>query len=260
MNKCTQKSFIKSFIAYLAKKYFYLKNYQFYFDTIIAPSKFTADIFRKTNRFRSNKIAHLPTFIWKENIAENVKEISEQKKLCYFGRIADDKGIITVLKALKILKNENISPILSIMGDDDNEYAKELKIFIKKWELDNVEFLGYKKKAELLSTIKNYAYSVIPSLWYDNMPNSLIESQAMGLPIIASKIGSLNELVIDGFNGFLFEPENEMDLAQVIKKAIQLTNKDIITLSENSINWTKTNCSEEKHYSNLLSIFENALK
>lgn len=260
LNKCTQKSYIKSIISYFARKYFDLKKYQNAFDTIIAPSKFTAEIFNNYKKYNRKKVVHLPTFIWKEEISNFVEKNIYDRKICYFGRIADDKGILTVLLALKILKKESISPQFTIIGDDNNEYGKQLKETCLILGLDNVNFAGFMSKPELLSIISDYSFSVVPSKWYDNMPNSLIESQALGLPVIASKIGSLNELITENYNGFLFAPDDENDLAQVLKKALAIKNSELNKLRLNSLNWTKKNCSEEKHYNALIEIFNDCIE
>jgi len=54
---------------------------------------------------------------------------------------------------------------------------------------------------------------VVPSVWYEGFPRTIVEAFASGVPVIASRIGSLAEVVTDGKTGLLFNPGDEQDLA-----------------------------------------------
>ena len=69
-------------------------------------------------------------------------------------------------------------------------------------------------------------FSVAPSLLYDNMPNSVLESLAAGTPAIASNHGSFPEIIINGDTGLLFNPGDVKDLSNKIK--ILLDNKKLL--------------------------------
>jgi glycosyltransferase involved in cell wall biosynthesis len=58
---------------------------------------------------------------------------------------------------------------------------------------------------------------IVPSLWYENSPNVVLEAMAHGRPVVASDLGSLPEEVIDGETGLCFKPGNEEDLADQVK-------------------------------------------
>jgi glycosyltransferase involved in cell wall biosynthesis len=59
----------------------------------------------------------------------------------------------------------------------------------------------------------------MPSIWYENFPRTLVEAFACGLPVIASRLGAMAELIDDGFTGLLFEPGNAKDLADKLEWA-----------------------------------------
>src|SRR5699024_338275 len=132
----------------------------------------------------------------------------------YFGRITEEKGVETVIKAYEKLPGYE----LKIMGDDTTEEGTRLKDYVKKHKMHNVEFLGFKNGIELEEIIKGARFTLIPSIWYDNLPNTALESFQYSKPVIASNIGSLPELVIDGMNGYLFEPGNDSALVRAIRK------------------------------------------
>lgn len=67
---------------------------------------------------------------------------------------------------------------------------------------------------DLQSRLQQAAYLVLPTLTYEPMPRALIEAFANAVPVIASRIGSLADLVEPGRNGLLFEPGSARDLAR----------------------------------------------
>lgn len=74
--------------------------------------------------------------------------------------------------------------------------------------------LGVPARADVHAKMRRAAYLVMPSLSYEATPRALIEAFAHGLPVIASRLGSLAELVEPGRNGLLFEPGSARDLAR----------------------------------------------
>jgi glycosyltransferase involved in cell wall biosynthesis len=74
--------------------------------------------------------------------------------------------------------------------------------------------LGAGKRADVHAKMRRAAYLIMPSLAYERMPRALVEAFAHGLPVIASRLGALAELVEPGRNGLLFEPGSARDLAR----------------------------------------------
>jgi glycosyltransferase involved in cell wall biosynthesis len=67
---------------------------------------------------------------------------------------------------------------------------------------------------ELAARLQRAAYLVLPTLTYDPMPRPLVEAFANGVPVIASRVGTLAELIEPGRNGLLFEPGSARELAR----------------------------------------------
>lgn len=102
---------------------------------------------------------------------------------------------------------------VKIMGDDTTDEAKRLKAYIKEKKIQNVEFWAL-KPVRVEEIIKGARFTLIPSIWYDNLPNTALESFQYSKPVIASDIGSLPELVLDGVNGYLFKPADVRELCE----------------------------------------------
>ena len=119
--------------------------------------------------------------------------------MIYLGRLAKEKGIMTLIKALARLPK---SKLLIIGGGPERE---SLEKYVLEQRLRNIEFAGEKGGDELRSLVRNCRFMVVPSEWYDNSPLVIYEAFAYGKPVIGSKMGGISELIDDNENGFHFE-------------------------------------------------------
>src|SRR5690606_13863108 len=78
---------------------------------------------------------------------------------------------------------------------------------------------GWQDPQQIYAQMRQAAYLVMPSIWYENFPRTLVEAYACGLPVIASRLGAMAELVRDGETGLLFEPGDAADLARKLQWA-----------------------------------------
>ena len=80
----------------------------------------------------------------------------------------------------------------------------------------NIEFSGRLNLQKLGHVISGSKFCVVPSLWYENMPYSILEAFSYGKTVVASRIGGIPEIVTKNVNGELFEPGNIMDFCEKI--------------------------------------------
>ncbi len=244
--RCVQGSLAASVIRVVSMKiHSFLKIYD-KVDAFITPSNFLRKKLIE-NEFNEKKIFCIPTFTTSKSV---INDLKVGKYGLYFGRITEEKGVEIAVKAFEQLPGK----CLKIMGDDTTQEAEKLKQYIKDKNIKNIEFLGFKKGAELESIIDNSRFVVIPSVWYDNLPNTALESFNHSKPVIASNIGSLPELVVDGFNGYLFEPGSVEDL----KAKISLMENDsvVINMGQNSNKRLIQDFGVKKHYDALMGVFQ----
>lgn len=259
-HKCVHGTLAQSFVYYLTQKYNELRKFEDKIDAFITPSKFTKNTIQKSKQFKNLKFYHVPTFIEKfQELAKKDRAYNTNDNInfCYVGRIAEDKGINILIDAINKLSNKKLNIQIDIYGDDNNQYAIEQLETVNRLNLKNIEFKGYVKASIINEVFKKYHYSIIPSKWYDNMPNSLIESSINGIPVIVSNVGSLGELINDGENGFTFEHNNSQSLADKIESLFLVSEENYNQLSQNSYNWIKDYSDKSKHYNLLINIFEN---
>lgn len=248
--KCVKGSLLASLIRVFSMKLHNILKVYDDVDAFVSPSEFLKKKLVE-NGFPERKITCIPTFTESET---KIKEPNIGTYGLYFGRIAEEKGVETVIKAYEKLPNYSVK----IVGDDMTEEARRLKTYVKTHKLSNIEFLGFRGGIELEKIISGARFTLIPSIWYDNLPNTALESFRYSKPVIASNIGSLPELVIDGFNGFLFEPRNSEELAEKIR---ELDNDETVKImGANSRDRLADQFAPKAHYHALMDVFNNVCK
>ncbi len=243
--RCVKNSVFASVIRVFSMKVHNAMSIYEEIDAYITPSKFLK-MKLVENGFDENKIHNIPTFT-RDNLRTDTLSVGFYG--LYFGRITKEKGVETVVKAYEMMPDHQ----LKIMGDDKTEEARRLKNYVKKKRIKNIEFVGFKSGEELETIIKNARFTLIPSIWYDNLPNTALESFKYGKPVIASNIGSLPELVLDEVNGYLFETGNVKSLIE----KIQLLDDDaaVAYMGSCSKKRLEDKFSPRAHYSALIKLF-----
>lgn len=132
----------------------------------------------------------------------------------FVGRLSAEKGVSTVLSAWKHLR----LPIpLTVIGGGPDE--SQLRAQAARDALANVRFLGRIPREQTLAAINSARFLVFPSVWYENFPVTIAESFACQTPVIASRLGAMQEIVSDGRTGLLFSPGDPEDLARKVEWA-----------------------------------------
>lgn len=248
--RCVKGSLFASVVRVFSMKVHNLMKVYDKVDAFITPSEYLKGKLSE-NGFDKEKIHCIPTFTASKS---EVGEPRIGEYGLYFGRITEEKGVDTVVKAYEKLPGYRVK----IMGDDTTEEAVRLKKYVEEKRLDNIEFLGFKGGAELEEIIKEAKFTLIPSIWYDNLPNTALESFQYSKPVIASNIGSLPELVVDGDNGFLFEPGNAQELAEKIKRFDD--DETVETMGKNSRKKLEERFAPDKHYNALMKLLKDVMK
>ncbi len=249
LNRCTKKSTTKSLVNTL-EMYIHHKILGIYkkIDLYISPSKFLMNKVKEIG-FKGD-IVYLPNFVDLKEYEPVYK--NKNKSILYFGRFSKEKGIETLIDAIK-----NLDVELKIIGS--GPYEDELKNKVKVENINNVYFLGYKEERELIDIVRKSLFVVIPSEWYENNPMSVLESFVLGKPVVGARIGGIPELVIDGKTGFTFESGNAQDLREKINYLLA-NPKMVIEMGRNAREFVEKNFSSEKHYKKLMRIYRAAIE
>lgn len=150
------------------------------------------------------------------------KEIGEERMICLgmMCRLTATKDIPTIFNALNELRGKPYFNRLRFLLAGDGEKRKEWEALTKSLNItEQVEFLGMLKEAELFDFMKELDI-YIQSTFGETMSISVMQAQAMALPIVASSVNGVKEFIVDGETGFLFELENAKALAEKIDDLI----------------------------------------
>ncbi|MBF0618901.1 MAG: glycosyltransferase family 4 protein [Candidatus Omnitrophica bacterium] len=125
----------------------------------------------------------------------------------YGGRLSEEKGVRTLLHAWLRLKG---IPLV-IAGTGPLE--EELRAMAARDPSAQISFTGFLEKEEYLHKLRGARCVIIPSECYENFPVTMVEAFACGIPVVGSRIGSLEGLIKDESNGLLFSPRSPEGLA-----------------------------------------------
>lgn len=249
-NKCANNSYINSTIKVLALKVHDILKIRDKISAFVIPANFTIIKFIEFG-VPKDKIFHVPTFFNFQN--ENKTEVKYDNFFLYLGRVDPDKGLLTLVKAF-----ENSKYKLTIIGFSIEGYDVYLKEYLKD-KNHNITFKGKLEFSEIIPYLENCLCTICPSEWYDNFPNSVLESFAYRKPVIASNLGSLKELVIEYTTGLHFEVGDIKSLRKKIEFMIENKN-EVIRMGNNAYDKLKNEYSSQIHYNKLIEVFENILR
>lgn len=249
--KCIKDSYTKSLIGYLeAKLQKDILKTAGKIDIFLAPSRFMKKKAIEAG-IPAKKIIHLPYFV---NINEKHNNSFLKEKnpyLLYFGRLSQEKGVKLLIKSFLNLSDKFPKWKLKIAGNGPEK--DELKRLAENNK--NIEFLGRKQRSQLKKIISKSYLTILPSIWPDNFPFSILESLVLTKPVLAAKIGGIPELIKDRKTGLVFKPNNQKDLTEKIIWAIN-NKKEMKKISNNIQKGILDKYSKEKHYNKLIKIYE----
>lgn len=126
----------------------------------------------------------------------------------FVGRLSEEKGVVPLLAAW-----ENLDIPLKIVGDGPMQ--TQVKQAAQR-SGSTIEWLGRLEPSQVTELMARARALIFPSICYEGMPLSILEAFASGLPVIASKLGAMQEMINDKYNGVHFEAGNPQDLAEKV--------------------------------------------
>ena len=213
IHKCSHGSSFMSRLSYKEAKFVRKNNFAEKVDLMICPSDFLRKKLLEAH-FTNTRMITMRNPLTIDDVAQ---DFCNDNYLLYFGRLSPEKGILNLIEAVKDLEVQ-----LKVVGEGPQ--MKELREFVTSNNVKNVSFEGYKTGVELTDFVRKSKAVVLPSVWYENGPYSVMEAMLLGKPLIVSKMGGLPELVVDKKNGYIFE--TTLGLKQAIIDMFNLTNTE----------------------------------
>jgi len=246
-NRCIHGSLATSgLVAVESALHRILGLYKNTLDRIVAPSRFFKTKLEEWG-WSADKIVYIPNFVDEPKFE---KHTSPGKYFLYFGRLAPEKGVETLIRACIASGCE-----LKIAGTGPSE------LHLKSIASSNpkINFLGFKAGDDLWELVRGARAVVLPSEWYENAPVSVLEAYAIGKIVIGANIGGIPEMIVENETGFTFPSGATDALADVLKKVEAMDDASIARMGEQSIEYVAQNYSQQAYLERMLSLYENLL-
>jgi glycosyltransferase involved in cell wall biosynthesis len=178
-------------------------------DRYIALTKFARSKFVNAG-FPRDKITVKPNFAY----PDPGKRTCDGSYALFVGRLSPEKGIYTLLDAWC---RSSVDVALRIIGDGPS--SAQLQSRVAASATKKIVFMGQVRQPQVISAMKEARFLVFPSEQYENFPLTIAEAFACTLPVIASDLGAMREIVTDGQTGLLFRAGDPEDLARKLAGA-----------------------------------------
>lgn len=166
----------------------------------------------------------------------------------FAGRLSIDKGVHVLMKAFALLPSAQ----LVIVGE-----GPEKDILLQQHaSAGNITFAGRRSRGELLNMMKRCKAVIFPSLWYEGLPYVILEALATGTPVIASRLGTMAEVITHGFNGLHFSAGDATELRDAVKIMDKGGQRQ---LYGNARQTYLEKYHPEIHYRSIMSIYETTI-
>jgi glycosyltransferase involved in cell wall biosynthesis len=198
-------------------------------DVIIATSKPQIKNIKKTLMINSKKIVLIQNGINTDlfspknrdgKLEEKLRKNSREKILFWVGRMDKQKGIQVAINGMKYILSEFPETKLYIMGDKEGYYKEIKKMIIELSLSKNIIFLDSVSYEQLPKYINICNIYVHPTLRDEAAPLVIPQAIACGKPVVASNIGGIPDVILNGVNGYVFEPGNAIQFSNYVNKII----------------------------------------
>lgn len=206
MKQCQHDSLLRSLVVYLESSRSWGRRDFERVARFLAPSAFMAERVT-THGLPHDRVIEMPYFV--RSAAYRPADVPGADFL-YLGRLSREKGLPVLFDALARRKGRFH---LRIAGGGPLE--AELRARALDEDLP-VTFLGHMGGERLHDAIRAARAVIVPSVWYENQPYAILETMALGVPVIGAKIGGIPELVEPGVTGYLAEPGDPGSLLEAM--------------------------------------------
>lgn len=250
LHRCVKHSYMASFMAVINSYIQKIINYNNLIDVFITPSNFMKNKLIEYG-IKPSKIVHLNNFVSNTKYSKGSHNVVGNYVL-YFGRVEDSKGINLLIDAADKLPDINFK----IAGEFDNQKdKKQILKQIKNRDIKNINFLGFLNKNKLKEAILKSQFVVVPSVWFENQPYSILESFSLGKTVVASKIGGIPEIVKENHNGLLFDLNKKNDFYHKIHRLYN-NSKLLQRIGLHTVETISSSFNKDIHYQMLINIYK----
>lgn len=169
----------------------------------------------------------------------------------FVGRLSEEKGIRLLLSIFSTLPYK-----IKMAGDGP---LKE-EVVAAESKYSNISYLGSLQKEALLPVLANASALLFPSIWFEGMPLTIIEAFACSTPVIASRLGAMDDMVESKYNGLHFEAGDEQSLTECIQQWQGISKEEKSCYRQNARKTYEAFYTPQKNAAQLLSIYEEVIQ
>jgi glycosyltransferase involved in cell wall biosynthesis len=164
----------------------------------------------------------------------------------YVGRLSSEKGLDVLARAVGAPDAQDIE----VIGSGPLE-ALASQSFGER-------YLGYRPLDDIMARMRSAQFLVLPSICYENSPRTIVEAFSCGLPVIASRLGALIDIVKDGVTGLLFNPGDSADLAEKMAWA-KSHPEQMLRMGHAARAEYEAKYTPQRNYKMLIDIYDDAI-
>ncbi len=249
IHKCYHESALQSAsIALMLKTHRLTNTWVDKVDAFISLTEFARRKFIEGG-LPESKLFVRPNFLFEDPGIGN----QDREYALFIGRLSPEKGVMTMIEAWK--NHPNIP--LKIIGDGPQRPQIEEKIRLHQF--NQVELLGFLPLIEVYKALKKAMFLVMPSVWYETFGRVIIEAYATGTPVIASRLGAMEEIIIEKKTGLLFTPGDALDLSEKVHYANDHP-LELRSWGRQARSHYEQKYTADSAYEKLISIYEEVLE
>ncbi len=249
LRRCLKNSPVVSGVAAVEM---YLHRLLGSYDTlgaIIAPSRFMRSRIVEAG-FPGHRVVTIPNFV-SDIPGEPAGQPGDY--VAYVGRLSHEKGLETFITAVAGLGGTAVK----IAGEGPER--RSLERLRDSLGAQNVSFVGLLDRDTLQQFIRSSSLVVIPSEYYENCPLSVLETMALGRPVIGAAIGGIPELIEDGVDGLLFTPGDAVELREAIAGLTRDRNR-LRSMGGQAREKVVTKYNRKTHCDRIMEVYESVLE
>ncbi|WP_308253690.1 glycosyltransferase family 4 protein [Geminocystis sp. GBBB08] len=186
-------------------------------------------------------------------IQAEISSIPKENRLVCVGRLCPEKAQLLLLQAIGILKAKGIDCQLVLVGD--GELRQEIKKLAEKLDIKNqIEITGWASSDEVIQQISQAKLMVMPS-FAEGLPVVIMESLALGTPVISTYVAGIPELVVNGESGRLIPAGDIEALTEAIESALNLPIEKLVQMGKKGKEKVQKNHDIEKEAKKLVNLY-----
>ncbi len=187
-------------------------------DLAICPSRFLREVYVRSGAPADRLIYSRQGLALSRNAAHKLP--SDTLRVGYIGQLAEHKGVHLLIEAFRGLGLKTRPATLTIYGDPTRfpRYVNRLRKTANRHP--HIRFAGTYARQDLEHVFRELDVLVVPSVWYENSPNAILEAFAYRTPVVVSDLGGMSELVSHERSGLLFAPGDVADLRRQLQRLV----------------------------------------